>query len=122
MSLYADEQYAVYDERFPRARKEHKCDACGDCIQRGDRYTRVGIVFDGEAYSVIRCLRCQTIHEHLRTLDKSGEMWPDEWLDCGEEYTDHWGKEPPPEIAALAFTNGHEMQEDGRQCTNQTAE
>lgn len=110
MSHSCDEHYDVYSEQFPRARKEHKCDACNDTILRGDRYTRVAIVWNGTAESIIRCLRCQTIHEHLRTLDKYGELWPDERLDCGEEYTDHWGKEPPPEIAALAFVSGHELQ------------
>jgi len=38
-------------------------------------------------------------------------MYPAERLDCGQSYKDEWGKEPPPEIAALAFKTGADMQE-----------
>lgn len=102
MSHSVDECYDVYRESERQARKLHQCDACGDQIRPGDRYFCVGIVFEGEGESVKRCLRCQRIHQHLRTL-APGDMWPDERLNCGEEYTEHWGREPPPEIAALAF-------------------
>ncbi len=102
MSRSCDETYEVYDERLVRARKPHTCDACTETIPPGVFYTRIGTVFDGDVDSFKRCMRCQTIHEHLRTLG-DGEMWPDERLNCGEEYRAHWGVEPPPEIAALAF-------------------
>lgn len=102
MSHSVDETYSVYDERFPRARKEHVCEACRETIPGGARYARVGIVFGGNAYAVKRCLRCQGIHEHLRRLDP-GEMWPDEQLNCGLDYEDEWGKPPPIEVAELAF-------------------
>lgn len=102
MSYEAEEAYAVYDETDRRARKAHECHACGEQIAPGHSYTHVAIVFDGRGRTVKRCARCQAIHLHLRTLG-GGEMWPDEKLDCGEEYRAHWGKEPPAEIAALAF-------------------
>lgn len=111
MSCVFDETYAVYDERFPRARKPHTCDACHETISVGHWYARVGTVFDGRAETVVRCLRCQAIHEHLRTLSSpNDEVWPDERLDCGEGYEPHWGFSPPPEIAALAFVTPAEMQ------------
>lgn len=104
MGYSAEETYDVYDETHPKARKPHKCDACSETIPPGHRYTRVGIVYDGEARTVLRCARCQKIREHLRTLsDRQDPMWPDEELNCGEEYKAHWGREPPPEVAALAF-------------------
>lgn len=109
MSYQADEKYAVYSERFPRARKPHVCDACRETIRIGDRYARVGTVFDNRAETIVRCLRCQTIHEHLRTLG-DGDSWPDERLDCGEEYESHWEQPPPAEIAALAFVTPDDMQ------------
>lgn len=109
MSGYADETYDVYDERFPVARKPHKCSACGETIAPGHRYARVGIVFQKEAETVVRCARCQTIHEHLRTLGDH-DMWPDEQLNCGEEYEQHWGEKPPDDIAALAFALPGETQ------------
>jgi predicted RNA-binding Zn-ribbon protein involved in translation (DUF1610 family) len=102
MSHAIDDVYEVYDERRPRARKPHACGACGEAIRVGDRYVSVFIVFDGDASTVKRCRRCQKIHEHLRGIDP-GEVWPDEHLACGEGYREHWGRDPPPEIAALAF-------------------
>jgi len=104
VSRSVDDTYDVYDEREPRARKEHRCKACGETIRIGDRYANVKVVFDGTAETIKRCLRCQRMHEHLRTLgDRRDRLWPDEQLNCGEEYEEHWGKKPPDEIAALAF-------------------
>lgn len=102
MSQWCDEAADVYSERATRARKAHTCAACGEAIAPGHVYTRVSIVFDGTVESLKRCARCQKLHEHLRTLGDH-EMWPAERLDCGEEYAQHWGEDPPPEIAALAF-------------------
>jgi hypothetical protein len=65
-------------------------------------YWSIAWVFDGRAQGAKRCERCQTIHKHLR-VKGDGDMWPAEQLDCGEEYAAHWGKEPPEDIAALAF-------------------
>jgi hypothetical protein len=102
MSVPYDEAADVYSEREPKARKEHMCCACKETIRVGDKYSRTAVIYDRSARTYIRCLRCQRIHEHLRTLG-DGELWPDERLACGEEYTEHWGKEPPDAIAALAF-------------------
>lgn len=107
MSHSCDGTYEVYDERRRRARVEHRCHACKEPIRVGDLYCVTFIVFEG-VESVKRCLRCQAIHEHLR--DKSPDLWPDERLNCGEEYRQHWGEEPPAEIAALAFVTADEMQ------------
>jgi predicted RNA-binding Zn-ribbon protein involved in translation (DUF1610 family) len=102
MSHSVDETYTLYEERFPRARKPHTCMACGERIAGGQRYARVFVLFQGDAETVKRCLRCQQIHEHLREMSP-GDTWPAERLDCGEDYEDHWGGEPPDHIAALAF-------------------
>ncbi len=106
MSHYADDTYDVYVEVKRKARKEHLCCACSEKIRIGDEYSVTKAVFEGTVRTYKRCLRCQKIHKHLRDVcnDRaSGEMWPDEELNCGEEYKDHWGVEPPEEIAALAF-------------------
>lgn len=103
MSHYTEETYSVYDESLRRARKEHRCSACREKISAGHSYTRVAIVFDGEAETVKRCARCQAIHLHLRAKGREDGMWPDERLNCGETYRGHWGEDPPEEIAALAF-------------------
>lgn len=109
MSHSIEETYDVYDERHRQARKPHKCDACDETIHVGHLYCSVSTVFDGTAETIKRCLRCQAIHEHLRTLDP-GVMWPAERLDCGEEYLQHWRVDPPPEIVALAFKTAGELQ------------
>lgn len=107
------EPAAVYNEARRRARKPHKCSACAETIQPRHTYWRVCIIYDGDVETVKRCERCQTLHRHLRTLrsERRGwDTWPSERLDCGEDYFGHWGAEPPPEIAALAFTTPEEMQ------------
>ncbi len=113
MSGTYDETYAVYNERKVRARKRHTCDACGEPIEPGHRYWRIAGIYSEGVSSWKRCLRCQKIHLHLRSLDPGGyeQLWPDERLSCGEGYRDHWGVDPPPEIAALAFTSAADMQE-----------
>lgn len=109
MSHGIDETYDVYNERERRAAKDHVCDACKETIRKGDVYCRVFIKFDGDIEGVVRCLRCQKIHEHLRGL-APGDMWPNERLNCGEKYEDHWGVDPPPEVAELAFLSQNDMQ------------
>jgi hypothetical protein len=110
VSHYCDEEYDVYQERYRRARKPHVCVACKEQIPAGHVYSDVRRVWDGEADTLCRCLRCQTIHEHLRLRGGGAGMWPDEELNCGEEYEQHWGHEPPEEIAALAFITREEAQ------------
>lgn len=109
MSHSFDETYRLYEEQLPRARKSHRCDACKEEIRVGDRYARVFVLDTDGAETVKRCLRCQTIHEHLREMDP-GETWPAERLDCGEDYEEHWGGTPPDEIQRLAFMSPDEAQ------------
>lgn len=103
MSYSAYETYEIYNEQFPRARKAHTCSACKETIPSGIKYARIFVLFEKEVTIYKRCLRCQKIHEHLRKLCYKHYMWPDERLNCGLNYADEWGQEPPPEIAALAF-------------------
>lgn len=115
MSSYYDETADVYSESVRKARKEHWCRACQETIRIGDYYSVTAIVGDGNACAYKRCMRCQKIHLHLRSLSTPGDgFWPDERLNCGEEYKQHWGAEPPEEIAALAFKTADEIQEEVR--------
>ncbi len=104
MSRSCDETYDVYVEQPRTAAKAHVCDACHETITRGARYFSIHMVYDGDVETIKRCARCQAIHVHLRGLG-DGDMWPDERLNCGEDYSEHWGVEPPPAIAALAFSD-----------------
>lgn len=109
MSRYCDETYDVYTERLTRARSAHECDACRRTIRPRDTYVRVRWVFDGSAGGVKRCLACQVMHEHLRDLGYTRELWPDERLACGLTYQSEWGA-VPAEIAALPFLSADEVQ------------
>lgn len=111
------EPVTVYNERRVRARKPHQCSACKEAIRPGHYYMRIGIVFDGSAEALKRCLRCQALHAHLREkcAASEDEMWPADRLDCGLTYESEWG-DLPPEIAALAFQTGASMQPDEAAC------
>lgn len=114
MSHSIDEHYSVYNETYPVARKSHQCDACQREIRAGDQYARVFVLFDGTSETFKRCLRCQHIHLHLRDIGSCDDMWPAERLDCGEEYSDHWGVEPPEELQSLAFMTDDDAQKELR--------
>lgn len=113
MSVSCDEACDVYRVEIRKARKEHRCMACKETIRVGDRYASVHIVFEGEASTVKRCARCETIHRAIQAQWRSKgayEMWPAERLDCGETWEDEHGDPPPPEIARLAFLTADEAQ------------
>lgn len=111
MSVCCDERCDIYQERLIKARKEHRCDACGGIIRPGHVYSKTAALGDGSWTNVIRCGRCETIYNHLVNRF-SKEAYPDEvpaWaLDCGHEYEERWDEPPPPEIAALAFLTDEE--------------
>lgn len=112
MSQSCDYVYAVYNEQTRKARKLHKCDACGLPIKPGDYYCHVFTAGNGDVESYKRCGPCQATHLHLRKLCQSPEcsidrLWPDERLNCGLAYEDEWG-DLPDEIAALAFLSDSE--------------
>ena len=115
MSSMFDGTNDVWDERLLKARKAHKCTACGETIAKGHRYWRAGALFDGQWNTHKRCLRCKAIFDHLVARVVTTGMYLDEGiavdLDCGQDYQDAWGEDPPPEIAALAFVTQDEMQE-----------
>lgn len=106
---YDAEPYEVHNEKIVTARKDHKCDACGETIKTGCHYARFFGVHDGNAETVKRCMRCQRLFDHLVERG-DGDMYPAQRLDCGESYQDHWGEDPPEEVAALAFALPHEVQ------------
>src|SRR5690349_424705 len=110
MSVYADDDApSVYTERYRKARKEHRCDACGGTIKSGDVYSYTASLFDGSWDSATRCGRCETIYLHLlEKMRGNYDEYPHWHLDCGHEYKERWDEEPPPEIAALAFLTDEE--------------
>lgn len=105
MSRSCDETYNVYDETWTLARKEHDCVACELPIRKGDRYMRAVAIHNGRVNVYKRCARCQFLHEFLRGMgrDSYEALWPDERLNCGEDFEEHWGSPPPDFVAELAF-------------------
>jgi hypothetical protein len=132
----------VDTQRTVRARKEHRCHACKEAIERGHLYVRHTLIYGGTVDETIRCLRCDSIYQELvvihreankRAIEARRELhrnrndwsrlsdeqrrwvdyeadWPDIALNCGHEFKERWGREPPPELARLAFMTPSELQ------------
>lgn len=94
-------------ESWRRARKRHRCVACSEWIRKGDRYHFASGICEGYPFSIKHCARCWTIYEALRAA-KPREAIALE-LNCGTTW-----KNPPPEIAALAFALPGEIQAGAR--------
>lgn len=103
MSVYCDEQADVWNERRVKARKEHTCSACRETVRKGDRYVRDAMLSDGDWSVVIRCERCELIFDHLQERMAGTDECADRELDCGHDYEERWGEDPPEWLAALAF-------------------
>lgn len=111
MSMSCDGQADVYVENCVKARQSHECSCCDLGIRAGDLYYRIRKIYDSLVQSYKRCARCQTLHVFLRSVTDAIDEWPDERLDCGHEFTELHGVDPPPEIARLAFLTPDEAQE-----------
>ena len=90
----------IWEEKTPRARKQHECMACREAIAPGQKYHRTDSMYDGHWSHWVHCTRCWSM---FRAIDKraraEGEYLAiDPHLDCGERWED-----PPDEVAALAF-------------------
>lgn len=84
------------------ARKPHVCYACRETIEPRERYVRTTQIAEGTASSYHHCLRCWAMLEVLWTKTESAVEWD---LNCGEVWRD-----PPPEVARLAFLTRAEIQ------------
>jgi predicted RNA-binding Zn-ribbon protein involved in translation (DUF1610 family) len=102
MSMEIDGVCEVYRDTLRTAKIQHTCSACKEPIRPGDRYVDHFSIFCDEKEYVKRCMRCETIYQHLLALSGSDDA-PDRSLNCGHSYRDIHGSEPPEEIAALAF-------------------
>lgn len=121
------ETIVVDTQRRVRARKEHQCNACEETIERGHLYARHTLIYGGQVDETIRCLRCDIIYQELVVIHRANNEenrrraredhfgdydsdWPDVALNCGHEFKERWGREPPPELARLAFCTAAELQ------------
>jgi hypothetical protein len=69
------------DSKIVTARKEHTCQSGYRQIQKGDKYERTTIVFDGRIYTWKQCLKCKTAMS--KPSDRDGlyeeERYPEGW-------------------------------------------
>ena len=72
----------------PKARKEYRCDWCGQTIKVGEVYGRQTLSNNGEIYEWKNHIRCSKIATKLRMFDECDEGLDDdhfqEWI--GEEF------------------------------------
>jgi hypothetical protein len=102
----------VWRKKMTRARKEHGCDCCTDPIRRGDLYSYTFYILDGDASTMKRCLRCETLYQRLVKLHErhgTGEAVDPE-LNCGHSFDEVFGEPAPDELARLAFMTPAEIQ------------
>lgn len=54
-----DEYAQVWDEKWQKARKEHRCNECPFPIEKGETYMRVGSLFEGKWETFRRHKECE---------------------------------------------------------------
>jgi len=117
LSHEVDEAYDLYHKTRRKARKEHRCCACGETILSGHVYVYVGLVWEGRGENYKRCLRCDTIFDAIVARQQAAsrhgyaDQWPDEDLNCGHTWRENFEEDPPEEVARLAFMSREEAQE-----------
>jgi hypothetical protein len=107
MSGPAEGYCHFYQSITRRAKKQHRCEACGLTIQYGERYQYVSYLYEGLFETVKRCGRCETIFRHLQTLIDTDQVVM-ERLDCGLDYEEEWEAPPPVELQAAIFATSDE--------------
>ena len=99
-----DDSATDIDRRWQRARKPHRCGACGETIRVGDRYHIAVSIQDGDFSSFQHCARCWWMVEELWAAGVEAVQWD---LNCGETWD---ARDVPDEVAELAFLTLDEAQ------------
>jgi ribosomal protein L24E len=55
----------ILKEKIVRARKAHRCDYCGETIEKGEPYNTASLVNDGDMYQWKAHVKCQHIASRL---------------------------------------------------------
>lgn len=108
----------VWSEKINKARVAHQCSACGEGIRPGDVYHYTFYIYDGNKNTIRRCARCEVLYRALVKLHNSERPEVEDVevpgvapeLDCGHTFEQVFKREPPPELARLAFLTPAEMQ------------
>jgi hypothetical protein len=76
------ESYDFSTMKWPKARKEHKCEECGRAIAKGEIYQKFSGKFDGDMYHVETCAQCAEIRSVFSC--EAWPMWGELWKDARE--------------------------------------
>jgi hypothetical protein len=103
---YDDYECEDIASEWRRARKEHRCFACRETIRPGDRYHFTAQKYDD--FDVFKhCARCWAMIGAILHAGAGSVQWD---LNCGTPWEEAFEREPPPEVAALAFLTPDEAQ------------
>jgi len=58
----------IYEEIKRKANKNHVCDCCRECIEKGDEYFAINTLYDGEWSNLKVCDCCMEDGKNLRRL------------------------------------------------------
>ncbi len=59
------ESATLWVKKFPRARKEHRCEACDGMVKPGARYMSLFSIFEGSCATAKCCLPCNRAIERF---------------------------------------------------------
>lgn len=73
-----DEISTLWRDTYPFARKDHRCEECGETIARGTKHQLVKQLFDGSWSSTRTCMSCVEIADHFTCGSRiTGQLWAD---------------------------------------------
>jgi len=66
----------AYWERYPVAKKEHRCCECDKTIRAGNKYRNVSGIWEEEFTTYKQCLRCASVMKALEYEASDDEDYP----------------------------------------------
>ena len=72
-----------YNKSYPKARKDHVCEYCGQKISRGEIYSCETGKYDGDMFTRKLCLACENILKEFGNESGGNEFdwdWVSDWL------------------------------------------
>lgn len=85
---YCDEPSITRYEGDPTARKPHRCSECHRKIERGERYHREHLIWDGAYHTIKTCPECMVGRDWLRR-ECGGWIYTEVLEELREHYVDN---------------------------------
>ncbi len=95
-----------------KARKNHKCCECREVINKGDKYTYLSGIWNGEPADFKQCQKCVLLIEEAWALSQDFGFMPDEGPPLGEflgwvaDYGEQDGSNPMKEALGMSAKEG----------------